>query len=162
MTVTKEQKDFMLDNIGFLLGKSCYIKDRLLDQHLIPEDITSTQAKVLFQIYHFRLNRPSEIGKSLNVDNSAITRMLDRLEKKSLIERVPDPTDRRSQIIHLTPTGSSVVERSLPLAKSAIDELTQALSKQEIEQFRHCLIKIVTSKIPENCQKKYLKGTDPE
>ncbi|SDG85245.1 DNA-binding transcriptional regulator, MarR family [Vibrio xiamenensis] len=162
MSISNEQRLFVLENLGFLLGKSCHIKDRLLDQHLMPEDITSTQAKVLFQIYHFRFDRPSQIGKSLNVDNSAITRMLDRLEKKGLLLRVPDPSDRRSIVIQLTESGVDVVKRSLPLARSAIDELTQALSEEEIEQLRHCLKKIVTSAITDSCREKFLKGSDSE
>ncbi len=162
MSISHEQRLFALENLGFLLGKSCHIKDRLLDQHLLPEDITSTQAKVLFQIYHFRFDRPSQIGKSLNVDNSAITRMLDRLEKKGLLVRLPDPNDRRSIVIELTESGIEVVQRSLPLARCAIDELTQALSEEEIEQLRHCLKKIVTSAIPESCRDKYLQGPDSE
>ncbi len=162
MTVSKEHQLFILENLGFLLGKSCQIKDRLLDQHLIPEDITSTQAKVLFQIYHFKFDRPSQIGKSLNVDNSAITRMLDRLEKKGLLIRIPDPNDRRSIVIQLTENGVEAVKRSLPLARNAIEELTQSLSEEEIEQLRHCLKKIVTSSIPESCRDKYLKGSDSE
>ncbi len=162
MSTEKEQQVFLLESLGFLLGKSCHIKDRLLDQHLIPEDITSTQAKVLFQIYHFKFDRPSQIGKSLNVDNSAITRMLDRLEKKGLIERAQDPNDRRSIVIHITASGVEVVKRALPLARSAINELTQALSEVEIAQLRHCLTKIVTSAMPESCRDKYLKGSDSE
>ena len=154
------EPDSIIENLGFLLGKSCHIKDRLLDQYLLPEDITSTQGKVLFQIYHLRFNRPSHIGKSLNVDNSAITRMLDRLEKKELIRRLPDPEDRRSIVITLTDTGVDVVERALPLAAQAIDELTQALTAEEIEQLRHCLQKIITSALPENYQDTYLKGSN--
>lgn len=158
MSISNQNYMPFLENIGFLLGKSCHVKDTLLEQHLLPEDITSSQAKVLFQIYHLKIDRPSQIGKSLNVDNSAITRMVDRLEKKSLIERHFDPDDRRSVLIKLTDLGVETVKRAIPLASNAIDELTKALNTEEVEQLRHCLQKIVMSSIPQSCQDNDLKG----
>ncbi len=152
-------EEMAIDNVGFLLGKSDQIKDRLLEQHLLPEDITATQAKVLFQIYKFHLFRPSEVGKSLNVDNSAITRMLDRLEKKALLKRIQDPNDRRSILVNLTVKGEQVVQRALPLAMDAINELTAPLSDEEVAQLRHCLKKIITAALPESCRDKFMKGT---
>jgi MarR family transcriptional regulator, multiple antibiotic resistance protein MarR len=78
------------DNIGFLLGHSNRIKDRLLDRHLQDAGITGTQAKVLFHIYIFKHSRQCDIGKKLNVDGSAVTRLLDRMEKRGL-SRVLNP-----------------------------------------------------------------------
>ena len=137
------------DNIGFLLGHSSQLKDRLLDQHLMALDITATQAKVLFHLYRCNINRPCDVGKALNVDNSAVTRMLDRLEKKSLIQRVPDPEDRRAIKIELTDKGLDVIGDATPLALCAIEELTQALTVEEIQQLRHCLQKILAPTMTE-------------
>jgi len=160
-----EQENLLiLDNIGFLLGTSCQIKDRLLEQHLASADhaekITGTQAKVLFQIYQFQRYRPSDIGKILNVDNSAITRMVDRLEKKNLIKRVPDPNDRRSFFLDLTEQGLTVVQQSVPLARNAIDELLQPLNEEEKEQFRSYMKKIVTVAISDTCLQRLFKGDE--
>ena len=135
----------LAESLGFLLGHTNLLKDRLLDKHLEPEDITAGQAKALFNIYRFNKNRPSDIGKSLGVDNSAITRMLDRLEKKELIKRYPAPEDRRAQLIELTDKGNETIERAMPLAKDAIAELTHALTEEEKSQLKHCLRKILAS-----------------
>ncbi|SJN57375.1 Multiple antibiotic resistance protein MarR [Vibrio ruber DSM 16370] len=158
--MTEKTPDHIFENLGFLLTKAVQIKDRILDAHLMPEDITSTQCKVLFKIYHFDCDRPSLIGKSLNVDNSAITRTLDRLEKKQLIQRLPDPNDRRSIRLALTPKGVEVVKRATPLAMNSLDELTQALNKAEFDQLRHCLKKIVLSNTPANCKDKFIEGAE--
>lgn len=154
----EKKPEYILENLGFLLTKAGQIKDRILDAHLMPEDITSTQCKVLFKIYHFDCDRPSLIGKSLNVDNSAITRTLDRLEKKELIQRLPDPNDRRSIRVALTPKGVEVVERATPLAMNSLDELTQALTQEELTQLHHCLKKIVLSGMPDNCKDNLIEG----
>lgn len=147
----------LYDNIGFLLGKAAQFKDRLIDQYIADEEITATQMKVLGHLYFVQTNRPSEIGLYLNIDNSAITRMVDRLEKKELIQRIPDPNDRRSVLIELTTKGKDVCERTFPMAMGAINELTQCLTSEETEQFHHCLKKIVDNFMPEECRRRYTK-----
>lgn len=158
-----ENVPLILDNIGFLLGKTGHIKDRLLDKHLaypaLAEELTSSQAKVLFQIYKFQSYRPSDIGKMLNVDKSNITRMVERLEKKELIERQPDPEDRRSFLLYLTDKGRAIVNQAMPLAMNALDELEQALNEEEKAQLRHCLRKILMASMGEECLAQLLKGT---
>lgn len=133
----------LAENVSFLLGNTNLLKDRLLDQHLAEEDITAAQAKALFKMHFFNINRPSDICKSLGVDGGAITRMLDRLEKKELISRTPDPNDRRSLLIAVTDKGREVIDRAMPLAVNAQKELVSALTDDEIQQLKITLRKIL-------------------
>ena len=135
----------LAENVSFLLGNTNLLKDRLLDQHLAEEDITAAQAKALFKMHFFNINRPSDICKSLGVDGGAITRMLDRLEKKELITRSPDPSDRRSLLIAVTDKGREVIDRAMPLAVNAQKELVSALTDDEIQQLKQTLRKILVA-----------------
>ncbi len=131
------------DNIGLLIGSCNRIKDRLLDQYLQDEGITGTQAKVLFSIYRCKLSRQCDIGKKLNVDGSAVTRMLDRMEKKGLITRTQSEHDRREIRVELTESGLDVTLRAVRLAYMAIEELCQPLSDDETEILRNILKKVI-------------------
>ncbi len=133
------------DSLGFLLGQSNLLKDKLLDKYLEKEDITSAQAKALFNIGYFGQSRACDIGKHMGVDGSAITRMLDRLEKKDLIKREAAPEDRRALQIYLTDKGQETLERALPLAREALAELTQVLNEQEVELLKGLLTKILSA-----------------
>nr|WP_321270331.1 MarR family transcriptional regulator [uncultured Tolumonas sp.] len=135
----------LAENVSFLLGNTNLLKDRLLDQHLAEEDITAAQAKALFKMHFFNINRPSDICKSLGVDGGAVTRMLDRLEKKELITRSPDPSDRRSLLIAVTDKGREMIDRALPLAVNAQKELVSALTDDEIQQLKVTLRKILVA-----------------
>ena len=135
----------LAENVSFLLGNTNLLKDRLLDQHLAEEDITAAQAKALFKMHFFNINRPSDICKSLGVDGGAVTRMLDRLEKKELITRSPDPSDRRSLLIAVTDKGREVIDRAMPLAVNAQKELVSALTDDEIQQLKQILRKILVA-----------------
>jgi DNA-binding MarR family transcriptional regulator len=57
---------------------------------------------------------PKELGKSLLLSGAGITNRLDRLEARKLIQRLPDPSDRRGLKIDLTPAGLKLVDRILP------------------------------------------------
>jgi DNA-binding MarR family transcriptional regulator len=153
----QDSHEFLFTNIGFLLGKTNQIKDRLLDQFLIEEDITAGQVKVLFRLYFQNNQRSSDISKSLNVDGGAMTRMLDRLEKKHLIQRIADPDDRRSVLIKLTDNGHIVTSRAIPLAQAAIDNLTECLTFEEKQNLLHGLSKIVASFLSEDCPSSLFK-----
>lgn len=152
----------LMENIGFLLGKSCHIKDRLIDHALVSadliEEITASQAKVLFQIDNLHHYRPSDIGKMLNVDKSSITRMVDRLLLKGLITRAADPDDRRSCLLALTEKGAQLIAEAKPVVHGALDQLEQALTLEETQQLHHCLQKIVLSGLSEDCMNTVLRG----
>ena len=53
---------------------------------------------------------PKQLAQSLDMTTGAVTAMIDRLESANLIERRPNPTDRRSLLLHLSPTGLQLME----------------------------------------------------
>ena len=64
--------------------------------------------------------RPFEIEKQMLIAQSNISRLLDKLEAKSLIERRPCEQDGRGQIVKITPTGRATRERMWPVYAGAI------------------------------------------
>ncbi len=51
---------------------------------------------------------PKQATEDLELSTGAMTSLIDRLERRGQIERHPNPQDRRSVIVHLTPAGSAV------------------------------------------------------
>lgn len=141
------------ESIGYLLGQTNLIKDRLLDQHLAPQGITAAQAKVLFMIAYRGQSRGCDIGHYLGVDASTVTRMLDRLEKKGLTVRIPSPEDRRATLIDLTDEGYAIISQSMPLAQNALAELTRGLEPDEFAMLKQLLRKVlIGASGPHHCQ----------
>jgi DNA-binding MarR family transcriptional regulator len=55
--------------------------------------------------------RVGEIATRMQVVGPHVTRNLNALEKRKIIERVPDPEDQRARLIALTPAGQRLVDR---------------------------------------------------
>src|SRR3954447_20298209 len=54
--------------------------------------------------------RVTDLTASMMIGSSGTTKRLDRLERNGLIERSPDPTDRRGTLIELTPKGLAMID----------------------------------------------------
>jgi DNA-binding MarR family transcriptional regulator len=81
---------------------------------------------------------PSQLAlaRELGIDKTVMTYLLDELEEAGLIERRPDPNDRRARHIHLTDLGQRALLTSRKSISAAEDELLSALSVKEAEKFR--------------------------
>lgn len=78
---------------------------------------------------------PGRLLKSLLITSGGLTKRLDRLEKAGLIERQPDPEDRRATLIRLTSHGLEVVDEVLPaLLEMEAERIGSRLTARQIEQ----------------------------
>ncbi|MGB9097434.1 MarR family winged helix-turn-helix transcriptional regulator [Erwinia sp.] len=77
---------------------------------------------------------PTQLFTSLLVTSGAMTNRLNRLEANQLIERIPDPADKRSLMVGLTPKGLELIERALVVHTQTQANLLQGLNKtQQVE-----------------------------
>jgi len=76
---------------------------------------------------------PSELSKSTGLTSGATTAMLDRLEKAGLIERRPNPNDRRGSLIAPAPSSAEKAASWFASARKAQDELISSYSESELE-----------------------------
>jgi DNA-binding MarR family transcriptional regulator len=53
----------------------------------------------------------SELQRALTLTSGGMTRRLDRLEERGLLERIPDPADRRAWLIRLTKAGKALAQK---------------------------------------------------
>jgi DNA-binding MarR family transcriptional regulator len=78
--------------------------------------------------------RPSELTGTLMLTSSGTTKRLDRLEQAGLVERAPDPQDRRGVLIRLTRKGRDVIDATTEAHLANERRLLAALSAAEREQ----------------------------
>jgi len=96
---------------------------------------------VLFRLYRCGDLPLGELADDLIMTPRNVTGLVDRLERQGMVERVPDPEDRRSVRARLTPAGRETIEG---IWKEGLDrqfELVEGMTKEDLAQLRHlCLL----------------------
>jgi DNA-binding MarR family transcriptional regulator len=95
--------------------------------------------QVLASAAHHALPTQGAIAQQLGIDRSVLTYLLDDLEKDELIERRPDPADRRARRIVLTRTGRAVLARHGKRLASAEQHALRRLDDAEQQTLRGLL-----------------------
>jgi DNA-binding MarR family transcriptional regulator len=101
--------------------------------------VTLAQAAILFLLRKQDGRYMSEMGQLIGVDNSAMTRLVDRLEKAGLVKRQIDPENRRAISILLTPAGREEAVGALTVIKSINEEIKKDYSPAEVDAFKKIL-----------------------
>jgi len=94
--------------ISFLLGKAYQQVNQDARQRLAPYDVTPVQYALLKLLWQHDGQSGVALGDRLRLDSATVTGLLDRLGRAGLIERRPDPHDRRANLIYLTDPGRSL------------------------------------------------------
>jgi len=131
--------------MGMLIGRTNSLKDRVLDQQLVPYGVTSAQFKVLIFIAQFRADTPAELCRQLSLDSGSMTRMLDRLEQKQLITRSRSAADRRQVQLELTAEGRAITDRLPQIGADAMNELLGVLDEEEVASLERILTKVLVN-----------------
>ncbi len=84
-----------------------------------------------------------ELANKMDVNESSIARLLDRMEKEELAVRTKDPNDRRTARVYLTEKGEKLRISLIPLAQEFQNDVTRGLSADELEIFKKVLDKMV-------------------
>ena len=89
---------------------------------------------------------PSVIAERLIITTGSMTSMLNTLEGRGLVQRLPHPDDRRKLLIAITPAGTAIVDRLVPSLHSRERTIIgDALTKTEQRQLRTLLAKVQAS-----------------
>lgn len=127
--------------LGFLVSSARSAIWSSIEAELQPLDITAAQFVVFNSIALGKGRTIGEFCRLLGYDSGAMTRLLDRIEKKGLIRRVANPEDRRSFLLELTPESRAVfpqarrrVQAVFKRLLAGFDEKQAAILRQSLEQ----------------------------
>lgn len=119
------------------------IHTRVSQQH----DLAPVQAKLLC-VLAFGPRTMSELAQGFGVEKAALTGLVDRAERRGLVERAAVPGDRRAIHVTLTDAGAKAGQVFHAEVTAALDELVSPLSRKDRSQFGQLLAQIVTAAGP--------------
>jgi len=115
-----------------------------LERELAPYDITGPQYIILVGLAN-GIDSASGLCKGVSYDPGAMTRMIDRLERKGLVQRVRCPEDRRVVKLALTEEGKAVYPKLIASAAEVTNHSLEGFTKAEAQQLEALLQRILDS-----------------
>lgn len=145
---TRERPDIdasVMATVGRLLAVGLLVARRL-DGFAAEHGLDRGQGDVLFALRRsgkpYRLS-PSQLADSLLVTSGTMTNRLDRLEERGLIERLPNPSDRRGLDVRLTARGTRLADDLVGGHVENEKQMLAPLSAREREQLERITRKLL-------------------
>jgi DNA-binding MarR family transcriptional regulator len=127
-------------NLGLLL----FIPYRAMESAVLAglaaqgHELTVSQARV-FQRIGPDGSRPGELAAASQLSKQTLGSIVDQLERKGYVERVPDPLDGRARLVAVTAKGQRLVELSLPVVREMEEVWVAHLGPERTRGLREAL-----------------------
>jgi DNA-binding MarR family transcriptional regulator len=132
------------DTAAFLLSKVGFDVSRGFGKRLAPLGLEPRHVGLLRNIMTAEGQSQRALGEALHIPASRMVALVDELEERDLVERRPDPEDRRVCAIHLTPHGRQLMGKVAKIGMEHEAAVTAGLSAKEREQLIELLRKLAS------------------
>jgi DNA-binding MarR family transcriptional regulator len=113
--------------------------DQLFGRAVQPLGLTIIEWYILRALFERDGQHASELARAVGRAATSFTPNLDKLQEKSLIERRPDPSDRRAVHIYLTKEAQKHRDSVMASAKQIDDHIRRLFSQEQFDTFQHVL-----------------------
>lgn len=101
--------------------------------------IGSTDLRALYLIDAHYARTPKDLAEQLDITTGSVTPLLDRLEAAGFIERRPNPTDRRSMVLQVTPAGGHARKWGTEHYERAVQQVVDQLPSITLQDLHQIL-----------------------
>lgn len=113
---------------GHLIRRLQQVSSALFAEECADLDLTSVQFAALMAIRANPNVDATRLSTLIAFDRSTIGDVLERLEAKGWVKRVPSPTDKRVRLLRLSPEGSKLLRQAKPAVKRVQERLLSPLA----------------------------------
>lgn len=147
-----------MSHIGYLLADNSRLARRAFDERVRADGVTGPQARLLLTLDRNPGENQGHYADLLDVEPITLCRMVDRLEDAGLVERRPDPDDRRARRLHLTAKSREKLTRLRERLDAMVDEMLSGLSETDRGEFARLLSVVRTNLVAQREQEKAVNG----
>ena len=132
----------LADSVGFLLKSALHAMRERVSERFVTAGLTFQQWIVLMHIREGRAVTVAALCRENHHDSGAMTRLIDQLEKRELIERRRSAKDRRVVELLVTKEGQKLVESLKPLVIDTLNEALDGFTRAEVRDLEGYLRRI--------------------
>ncbi len=130
-------------SVGYLLGRARASLLSSLDERLERFGLTGMQFAVLKHLAEGSAQTAAGLCRFMQYDTGAMTRILDRLEKRGLVSRERSRTDRRAVVLKLSTSGRTQLPRFAGVAGSVLEAHLAGFSGGEVQALKSYLGRMI-------------------
>lgn len=130
-------------SIGYLVKRAHGLMMDRVEAAFAGHDFTFMQWVVLMYVRDELGFTATDICRDYRHDSGALTRVIDQLESRGLLERRRSEEDRRVVRLHLTKLGSKTVESLIPLVTGRLNSALGGFSTTEVSELTRLLGKLI-------------------
>src|SRR5712672_3382139 len=132
------------NSVGYLLKRAHSLMLAVLEPMLEERGFSFIQYVILSWLRDGIAVNPKDICIQYRHDSGALTRVIDQLAERGLLERVRRDRDRRKVELQLTPAGRETIEGLIPLVVEKLNLALGDFSGAEVHDLRRLLVKFNT------------------
>src|SRR5882724_13263322 len=133
------------DSVGYLVKRTHSLMVDAMEPVFEARGFTFLQYVILAWLRDGIAVNPRDICMQFRHDSGALTRVIDQLAERGLLERVRRDRDRRKVELQLTPAGRETIESIIPLVVAKLNEVLTDFSKDEVQELLRLLVKLNTT-----------------
>lgn len=130
-------------SIGYLIKRAHGLMMDSLDVAFSRQEFTFMQWVVLMYVRDGIGITATDICRDYRHDQGALTRVIDQLETRGLIERRRSAQDRRVVELHLTAQGRKTIESLIPVVVERLNTALEGFTTAEVSELTRLLVKLV-------------------
>ena len=132
-------------SIGYLVKRAHSLMLDIMEPVIEQRGFSFVQYVVMSALRDGIAMNPKVICTQFRHDSGALTRIIDQLAERGLLERVRRDRDRRKVELQLTPAGRETIESIIPLVVDTLNEVLTDFSKAEVQELLRLLVKLNTT-----------------
>jgi MarR family transcriptional regulator, transcriptional regulator for hemolysin len=121
-----------VETLPFEIAETAHALRKAFDRRAVGMGVTRAQWKVLFRLQRQPGLRQIELADMLDIEPITLSRIVDRLEEATLVERVADPSDRRAWRLHVTARAQPLIAKLRAVADEMIAEAFAGIDPNDI------------------------------
>lgn len=129
-------------SIGYLIHEVAKAFRRRFEAAARQHDLTLPQWRVLSELFHQGALSQVRLATAVDADPMTMSGILDRLEKRGLVDRQPDPSDSRAKLVRLTTEGEVLFQTAKALGTELYQSAVAGMTPDDLARLGASLTQI--------------------
>jgi DNA-binding MarR family transcriptional regulator len=139
----REERHFVDDYLPALLAQASRLISGEFHLVVTSHGVTVSEWRVLASLAGSEPINIGQLAQITTMKQPTVTRVLDRMQARGLVERLPNDGDRRVTLVRITPTGTRLVSKLIPLARQHEQRVLEPFGQQRSEDLKATLRRLI-------------------